>query len=237
MEGKREAEWTLARIREEIRAVTCVARPALVPELELRLVTGQSAWWRLDPNDLARRGIPEPYWAFAWAGGQVLARYLLDHPETVRGRSVIDFGAGGGIVALAAARAAAASITVTEVDPWAIEACRMNLMGFGDRLTFSLDDWIGRPLPAGSLLLLGDMHYESELTSRLLPWFQSLREVTILVGDPHRGFLAREAFDELASYRAPMDSDDAGLLRGRASVLRYRQPAINDPCRPSYSAD
>lgn len=217
-----DAEWSLARIREQIAVVTCLARPALVPELELHLVTGRSEWWRMQPSDLERQGIPEPYWAFAWAGGQALARYLLDHPELVAGRSVIDFGSGAGIVALAALKAGAREVLCSEIDPWAIEAARRNLCAFDKRVTFSLEDWTGRALSPGSLLLCGDMHYETELSARLLNWFAELRDVTILVGDPERGFLDLERFEELARYSAPMDSDDGDLMRGRARVLRYR---------------
>jgi predicted nicotinamide N-methyase len=231
-----QANWTEAKMRAEIHAVTRPSHPTLVPELTLRLVTDDCDWWRLRPEELEARGIPEPFWAFAWAGGQALARYILDHPESVRDRSVIDFGCGGGIVALAALKAGARFVDGTELDPWALEAARINLQAYEKQTAFWLEDWTARDLPQGSVLLLGDMHYEAALTARLLDWFQSLETATILVGDPNRGFLQVEekskaesksesrdsgSFECLKEYRVPMDSDGTGLMRGRARVLRY----------------
>lgn len=218
-----EANWSQTEIEKLINQVTRPAQPTLLPELTLRLVTEDSDWWRLEPRDLQERGIPEPFWAFAWAGGQALARFILDHPEWLRGRHVIDFGCGGGVVALAALKAGAAFVTGTEIDPWAIAAARINLREYREKVDLRLEDWTGRDLPEGSLLLFGDMHYEAALTERLLTWFRGLKNVTILIGDPMRGFLKVSGECEvLAEFPAPMDADGEGLVRGRARVLRFQ---------------
>ncbi len=225
-------------MQSRIAGVTAWARPPLVPELKLRLVTAASPWWTTTPEALAAEGIPEPFWGFAWAGGQSLARYILDHPETVRGKSVLDFGTGGGVVALAALAAGAAFITATEIDPWAIVACEMNLEGLeGDtrrpsgqgeerswreRVALSEADWIGRALEPGTVVLCGDMSYERELCEKLMDWFATLeRSCSIIIGDPGRGWVDHSKFELLREYLAPADSDSEGIYKVRASVLRY----------------
>ncbi len=199
-----------------ILSVTKLAAPRLTPELNLRLVTADSPWWRKTPEELEAQGIPEPFWAFAWSGGQALARYILDHPELVADKDVVDFGAGGGIVSLAARAAGARSIVATEIDPWALVAYRMNVAG-GEIFE---EDWIGRELAAGTVLLCGDMSYSVELCQALMVWFSSLRGVEIVIGDAGRGFIARERFETLAVYDAPADYDDEGKYWVKASVLR-----------------
>ncbi|MBC7530556.1 MAG: methyltransferase [Oligoflexus sp.] len=211
-----------ARIRSIIHEVTEAARPPLVPELQLALVTAASPWWSMNPSDLQSQGIPEPFWAFAWAGGQSLARFILDHPHYVAGKPVIDFGAGGGIVSLAALKAGASHVTATEIDPWAIVACEVNLESYRGQVDLSCEDWIGRQLPLGSILLCGDMSYERELCDRLLVWFGEQEDCTILIGDPGRGFIAKDRFEELATYLAPTDSDSDGRYKVRASVLLWK---------------
>jgi predicted nicotinamide N-methyase len=208
-----------------IVSVSRLTTPPLVPELELRLVTSESLWWRMTPEQLEAQGVPEPFWAFAWPGGQALARYILDHPSLVEGKAVVDFGAGGGLISLAARRAKARSIVATEVDPWALVAYRMNVPG-GEIFN---DDWIGRPLPKGSVLLCGDMSYSAELSRKLLAWFEKLEDVTIVIGDASRGFIAQDRFETLAEYAAPADYDDEGRYRIKASVLLWRScSGVND---------
>ncbi len=208
--------------RDIILAVSERRCPPLVPELELSLVTVRSPWWTMHPDDLDRMGVPEPFWAFAWAGGQSLARFILDNPHFVAGKHVIDFGTGGGIVGLAALHAGAAQLTATDIDPWAIVACKENLKIFAHRIELSEADWIGRQLPEGSILLLGDMSYERELCDKLIAWFETLVDCTILVGDAGRGFVDKKRFAELATYLAPADSDSDGQFKVTASVLLWK---------------
>ncbi|RYZ52296.1 MAG: methyltransferase [Proteobacteria bacterium] len=208
-------------IRTIMMEVTKRTHPPLTPELSLRLVTADSPWWSLNPRDLESMDIPEPFWAFAWGGGQSLARYILDNPSSVAGKSVIDFGAGGGIVSLAALEAGAAHVTATEIDPWAIVALEENLRPYEGRFELSCEDWIGRNLDRESVLLCGDMSYERELCERLMQWFGVLKVESILIGDPGRGFIDKTYFKELASYLAPTDSDADGRYKVRSSVLAY----------------
>ena len=105
---------------------TAIAAPPLLPEIRLHLATEITPIWQATEETLARSGLPPPYWAFAWVGGQALARYLLDHPEIVAGRSVLDFGAGSGLVAIAAAKAGAASVLAAEIDHFAAAAIAAN---------------------------------------------------------------------------------------------------------------
>src|SRR6266566_4304310 len=102
-----------------VRQQTAIVAPPLVPEIRLHLATEVTPIWEATEESLARGAVPPPYWAFAWAGGQALARYLLDHPEMVAGRAVLDFGAGSGLVAIAAAKAGALSVFAAEIDHFA----------------------------------------------------------------------------------------------------------------------
>lgn len=212
-----------------IRSVTREVSLPLLPELSLRLVTSASPWWRLSPEELSQQGVPEPYWAFAWGGGQALARYILDHPDVVRDKDVIDFGAGGGIVTLAALRAGARSVRATEVDRWALFAFEMNLRhahgeAFRDRASIVCEDWIGRVLKPGEILLCGDMSYSNELCREMKKWFAKLPGVDILVGDAGRGFLETFRMVELGRYRVPADYDDSGQYFVNGGVYRASTP-------------
>src|SRR5947209_11483435 len=109
-----------------VRQKTAITAPPLVPEIRLHLATEVTPIWQATEESLARNGLPPPFWAFAWAGGQALARYLLDHPETVAGREVLDIGSGSGIVAIAAAKAGASRVTAAEIDPFAAAAIGLN---------------------------------------------------------------------------------------------------------------
>src|SRR5580692_869145 len=109
-----------------VRANTAIGSPPLVPEIRLHLATEVTPIWQATEESLARFGTPPPFWAFAWAGGQALARYLLDHPETVAGKEVLDICSGSGIVAIAAAKAGAAKVVAAEIDPFAATAIALN---------------------------------------------------------------------------------------------------------------
>ena len=184
----------------------------LVPEI--RLLTGGLAmplWERAALAD-ARPAVPPPYWAWPWAGGLALARFVLDHPPIVRGLTVADIGAGGGIVAIAAALAGARAVTAIDIEPFAIEACRLNAEANGVTVAVSETD------PAGTdagwdVILAGDLWYESELAARMEPWLRSLatRGATVLIGDLGRAYLPADGLLELARYVVPTldDLEDA----------------------------
>jgi len=199
-----------------------VARPPLVPELQLRLVTEACPLWRATEADLARLGLAEPYWAFAWPGGQALARHLLDHPELCRGRRALDFGSGCAVQALAAAKAGAAGVLAADVDPLAGEAAAINAELNGvSGLETTTRDLIGAD-EGWDLVLAGDLFYEAALARRVSGWLARLaaRGATVLVGDPGRGFFDASRAERLAGYDAPADVDVDGRYRRATAVYR-----------------
>jgi len=190
-------------------------RPHLVPELVLHLLPASSPAWRwTEPEALGW-----PYWAFAWAGGQALARYLLDHPERVCGRRVLSFGAGGGVDAIAAARSGAARVVGADVDPLACELAVRNAALNGVEVQWTTEDFLGRPIDA-EVLLVGDACYDEALGARVLPWIEGLsrRGVLVLLGDPGRVELVQR-LRRVATYLAPADGEPDGALRWATSVF------------------
>jgi predicted nicotinamide N-methyase len=191
-----------------IRANTRLAAPPLVPEIALHLATEITPLWLATEASLAQSQLPPPYWAFAWAGGQALARHLLDHPELVRGRRILDIGAGSGLVALAAA-CAGAQATAAEIDPFAATAIQMNAAANGLRVTIETADLIGSLPAPWDAILVGDMCYERPLADRVTAWLGALAAegATVLLGDPGRAYLPRAGLAELARYRVPTPLD------------------------------
>ena len=187
-----------------VRANTVVAAPPLVPEIELHLASEIVPLWHATEASMAKIQLPPPYWAFAWAGGQALARFLLDHPEHARGKRALDFGAGSGLVAIAAARAGAI-VTAAEIDPYARAAIRLNAVRNGVSVEIESSDVIGHADAPWRLILVGDMCYERPLAERLTAWLRSLaREgAEVLLGDPGRAYLPKRGLEALACYDVP----------------------------------
>lgn len=208
---------------ESILQHTVVARPPLVPELALRLVTDACALWRAGEAELARLGLPEPYWAFAWPGGQALARLLLDRPALVRGRRVLDFGSGCAVEAIAALRAGAADALAADIDPWAAEAAHLNATLNGVSLETTTEDLVGAD-HGWDVVLVGDVFYEARFAARLQTWLEGLarRGAQVLVGDPSRGFFARDRAELVAEYDAPADVDVGGLYLRATGIYWVR---------------
>jgi predicted nicotinamide N-methyase len=211
-----------------VQAHTRLAPVPLVPEIRLHVATDALDLWQRTEQQAGREQLPPPFWGFAWAGGQALARYVLDHPATVRGRRVLDLASGSGLVAIAAARAGAAVVTASEIDPLAIHAIALNcdvngvppLPTLGDVLG---TEWYGggRPGtgPAGAgVVLAGDVFYEREFAGRLLPYLERARGAgaLVLVGDPGRAYLPRDRFQPVASYQVPVprELEDADVKEG-----------------------
>ncbi len=192
-----------------IRAHTAVAPPPLVPEIPLHLAGEITPLWHATEATLERNQLPPPYWAFAWAGGQALARHILDHPELVRDRAVLDFGAGSGLLAIAAAKAGAASSTAAEIDPFAAAAITLNAACNGVAVNLALADVIGRDDAPWQVVLVGDMCYERPLAERLTQWLRRLAGagVLVLLGDPGRSYLPRSGLTALARYTVPTPLD------------------------------
>lgn len=187
-----------------VRGNTAVAAPPLVPELRLHLATEITPIWHATEATLARTGLPPPFWAFPWVGGQALSRFLLDTPGIVAGKRVLDFGAGSGLVAIAAVRAGAASVTAAEIDDFAAAAIRLNAALNGAAVEVAVADLIGSA-PAWDIVLCGDMCYERPLAERLTAWLGTLAAagVRVLLGDPGRTYLPRELLHPLARYTVP----------------------------------
>jgi len=185
-----------------VRANTELLAPPLVPEIRLHLATEVVPLWRKTEEELEAEGVPPPYWAFAWAGGQALARFLLDNPAEVAGRSVLDFGSGSGLVALAAAKAGAADVLASDTDPFALAAIALNAHANDVIVRTISDDMIGSSAER-DIILLGDMCYERPLAERLLAWLtERARDGThVLLGDPGRTYFPRSGVRKLATYR------------------------------------
>lgn len=205
-----------------IQAETVVASPVLCPELRLHLITDACRLWTATDKDLDALALPAPYWAFAWAGGQALARYVLDHPKLVRGKVVLDFGSGGAIEGLAAAKVGAAAVWAADIDPYAETAARMNAALNDVTLETTTEDLIGQVNPAWAVVLAGDVTYDSPMAARVRSWLLALagRGVVVLLADPGRGFLDTGGFTPLGEYDAPADVDADGTHRVRTTVYQ-----------------
>ncbi|CDI09615.1 Methyltransferase [Agrobacterium pusense] len=181
---------------------TGIMHPPHVPELSLHLATEAHELWLKTEEELEQIGLPPPFWAFAWAGGQGLARYVLDHTESVSGKRVVDFASGSGLVAIAAAKAGAATVLAADIDPWTETAVRMNAGLNGVDIGFTHADLIGRAIEA-DVLLAGDVFYDRAFADLLVPWFINLtdRGVSVLVGDPGRAYLPKQRLEALATYQ------------------------------------
>ena len=184
-----------------IRANTQLLAPPHTPEIRLHLATELVPIWQKTEEELAAIGVPPPFWAFAWAGGQALARHILDHGDSVRGRRVLDFASGSGLSAIAAAKAGAAHVLATEIDPFAIAAIGLNAAVNGVSVEATLEDMIGRD-KGWDTVLAGDVCYEREMAARVFAWLRALagRGALVLMGDPGRNYLPSSHLVELAVY-------------------------------------
>lgn len=184
---------------------TSVLAPPHVPEIRLHLADEAHDLWLKTEDELEQIGLPPPFWAFAWAGGQGLARYVLDHPEIVAGKRVLDLASGSGLVAIAAMKAGAASVLAADIDPWAETAIKLNSRLNDVDLAFTGENRIGRAIEA-DVLLAGDVFYDKSFADALIPWFTTLVEAgkTVIVGDPGRSYCPKDLMTELATYLVPV---------------------------------
>lgn len=195
-----------------IVAQTQVVAAPLVPEIRLHLATEVTPLWQATEATLARDNLPPPYWAFAWPGGQALARYVLDHAESVRGRRVLDFAAGCGVGALAASRGGAASVSAAEIDPIASAAMALNARLNGATIALVQHDLTGSIDEAAArwdVVLAGDVFYEKPMAERVEPWLRGLarRGVRVLVADPGRNYVPKAGLAEIGRYTVPTSRD------------------------------
>ncbi len=175
--------------------------PPLVPEIQLHLASEVIPLWRKTEEELAEIGVPPPYWAFAWAGGQALARYVLDNPGTAANKRVLDFGSGSGLVAIAAAKAGAAHVIAADIDPFAIAAIARNASVNNVNVHTAAENVIGTS-DRFDLITVGDMCYERPLAEKLMAWLK-IAEADILLGDPGRTYFPKTGLVQLATYSVP----------------------------------
>ena len=188
-----------------ILANTDLMRPPHVPEVQLHLASEAHELWLKTEDELQEIGLPPPFWAFAWAGGQGLARYVLDHPELVTGKRVLDFATGSGLVAIAAMKAGAAHVLAADIDPWVETAVSLNAAANGVEVAFVRDNLIGQSVEA-DVILAGDVFYDRDFAAALTPWFQQLSAggKLVLAGDPGRSYLPKDSLIALATYEVPV---------------------------------
>jgi predicted nicotinamide N-methyase len=193
------------------------------PEIRLHVADEATALWQKTEDELGALGLPPPFWAFAWAGGQALARYLLDHPGLVAGKRVLDVASGSGLVAIAAARAGALHVEAADIDAFAVAAIALNAAANGVTVTPRHEDLVGTD--AGwDAVVAGDICYERDTAARIIAWLSTLshRGALVLIGDPGRSYLPKDRLEALATYEVPVTRalEDAEIKR--SSVWRFR---------------
>jgi predicted nicotinamide N-methyase len=204
----------------------------LVPEIRLHLADDAISVWEASERHAGPAELPPPFWAFAWPGGQALARHLLDHPELVAGRSVLDLGSGSGITAIAAALAGAASVLASEVDPVAVTAIGMNAAVNGTRIAVT-GDVLGGSGEGAEVILAADVWYERDLADRALALLCRARELgsQVIVGDIGRAFLPRTMLTDVAAYDVQVQADIEDADVKRALILTL-SGGVSHPTRP-----
>jgi predicted nicotinamide N-methyase len=202
-----------------IAAHTQLARAPLVPEIALYLATEITPIWQASETFLAQANIDPPFWAFAWPGGQALARYILDNPALVRGKRVLDFAAGGGIAAIACALAGAATVEAAEIDPMAAAATKLNATANAVAVTAVTADLVGTAC-RWDLILCGDVCYEAPMTGHILPWLRRMAATaTVWIADPGRAYLPTD-MTPLVTYDIPTSRELEDLEMRRTVLYR-----------------
>lgn len=196
---------TVAHPAAFIRENTRLQPVPHAPDISLWLADEITPIWRLTEEELGEMGVPPPFWAFAWAGGQALSRYILDHPHEVAGKRVLDFAAGSGLVGVAAMKAGAASVLCADIDPFCEAAVAANAASNTVDLSFTDRNLLDAPPPEVDVICAGDICYEKPMTEMVLAWLAQARAAgaRVLIGDPGRTYFPRTGLDFLAEYRVP----------------------------------
>lgn len=206
-----------------IRRNTRLLAPPLAPNLRLHLADEAVELWRKTEAELDEIGLPPPFWAFAWAGGQALARYVGDNPELVAGKRVLDFASGSGLVAIVAAMAGAARVEASEIDEFAQAAIALNARQNDAAVAVLAEDVVGSDR-GWEVVLAGDISYQKDMAEAATPWLEGLarRGAIVLIGDPRRRYLALDRLECLIEYSVPVTRalEDADIKR--AGVFRFR---------------
>lgn len=206
-----------------IRENTRLSAPALTPEVRLWLAAEDRPLWRAGEAELEEMGLGTPYWAFAWAGGQALARYILDHKAEFFGKRILSFAAGSGIEAIACAMAMAEDVVASDIDPMAATAMAMNALANDVFFTVSLQDFLGTQ-GDWDIVLIGDVCYEQQMAGQVQAWARALAASgrRVLIGDPVRAYLERQGLEAIARYPARTTSlmEDTGLANATVWEVR-----------------
>jgi predicted nicotinamide N-methyase len=212
----------LAHRRALILARTRLERPPVVPELVLHLADDIVEPWESLEKELDAGELPPPFWAFAWLGGQAVARYVLDHRDEVAGRRVLDLATGSGLCALAARLAGAREVLAADIDPFVEAAIALNADANGLAVAVTIDDLLQRPPPDVDVVLAGDVFYEQEMATAFGTWLHAAadRGMRVLVGDPGRHYLPRSGLTQLAAYDVPTTRELEGVEVKRVKVFR-----------------
>ena len=205
-----------------VRAHTEILAPPLVPEVKLHLAHEALPIWQKTEEELGEIGLPPPFWAFAWAGGQALARHVLDHPALVRGKRVVDLASGSGLVGIAALQAGAVDVLAADIDLFAVAAMEINaaLNGVAPRITS--DNLLAHAAPRVDVILVGDLFYEQSLAATCFAWLTAAREegATVFIGDPGRSYLPKDKLVSIATYAVPVTRDLEDAEIKKTSVWR-----------------
>jgi predicted nicotinamide N-methyase len=202
-----------------VRAHTRPVRPVLVPEVSLLVATDVVALWEAIEQERGSAPSEPPFWAAAWPGGQALARYVLDAPAVVAGRSVLDLGSGSGLVAVAAGLAGARRLVASEIDPFGATAIAVNGEGNGTVPIEVVGDVLDDGVPDVDVVLAGDVCYDRAMSERVLPYLEAARArgVEVFLGDPGRPYVPRDRLTEVATFDVP---DTEGPQVRRTTVWR-----------------
>lgn len=190
-----------------IRANTRLRPVPLAPEISLFIADEAVPLWHKTEEEIGEAGLPPPFWAFAWAGGQALARHILDHPALVQDKTVLDLASGSGLVGLAAMKARAAAVTVADIDAFACAAAKLNALHNQVHLSVMEDDLLlGESLHSWDIILAGDIFYERDTAQRAFDFLQrhAANGATVFIGDPGRSYLPRDKLRRIADYSVPV---------------------------------
>jgi predicted nicotinamide N-methyase len=201
---------------------TRLLAPPLVPEIVLHLAAESLPIWQKTEDELGEMNVPPPYWAFAWAGGQAVARYLLDHPEICRAQTVLDLGAGSGISAIAAAKAGARTVIAADIDKLALAACALNARANAVQLEITGIDLLAEPPGGQGVIIVGDLFYERQLADRVLNYISQAKALgsVVYIGDPQRSYFPHGRFTKLEEYQVPVTRELEDVLIKRTAVWR-----------------
>ena len=189
-----------------IRANTRPMAPPLVPEIILQLADESVPIWQKTEEELGQINVPPPYWAFAWAGGQALARYLIDNPDICRGKRILDLGTGSGLTAIAAGKCGARDVIASDIDKLALASVLLNAAANKVVVEVTDQDFLANPPFRTDVVLVGDLFYERQLADRVLGYIEAASQLgaLILIGDPQRNYFPRGRFSSVAEYRVPV---------------------------------